>query len=99
MNLMNHDLRWSILSSVKYTAYVQNPDTLFFQIRTLCKFQGRYSYHKISKPRDSSLDFAIALTFDGNLGSSAAKMPAQLQSDTTIITHNVAASRPQEIWQ
>ena len=37
--------------------------------------------------------FPIALKFDWHIGSSAADMPAKLQSDKIIITPNLAASR------
>ena len=40
----------------------------------------------------------IALKFVRHLGSSAAEMPVKFQSDTRIITSNLAASRLHEIW-
>ena len=41
--------------------------------------------------------FSIALKFDRQLGSSVTEMPAKIQSDTLIITSNLAASRLHEI--
>ena len=41
----------------------------------------------------------IALKFDRHLGSTAAEMPVKFQSDTIIITPNLAASRLREIWR
>ena len=43
--------------------------------------------------------FPIALKFNSHIGSSAAEMPAKFQSDTIIITPNLAASRLHEIWR
>ena len=43
--------------------------------------------------------FPIALKFDRRLGSSAAEMPDNLQSDTIIITSNLVASKLHEIWR
>ena len=40
----------------------------------------------------------IALKFDRHLGSNAAELPVKFQSDTIIITSNLAASRLPEIW-
>ena len=43
------------------------------------------------------LTFPIALQFDRHLSGSAAEMPVKLQSDTIIITPNLAASRLHKI--
>ena len=43
--------------------------------------------------------FPIALKFGRNLSSSVAKMPVKLQSETIIITSNLAASSVHEIWR
>ena len=41
--------------------------------------------------------FPIALTFDRHLGSDATEVPVKFQSDTVIITSNLAASKLHEI--
>ena len=41
--------------------------------------------------------FPIALKFDKHIGSSAAEMPVKLQSDTTIMSCNLATPRLYEI--
>ena len=46
---------------------------------------------------DLSLDFSIALKYD--LSSSAADMHVKFQSDTIIITSNIAALRLHKIWR
>ena len=54
--------------------------------------------HEVPKPRYSDLDFLTFLTalkFDRHLGSSVAEMPVKFQSDTIIITSNLAGSRLQ----
>ena len=43
--------------------------------------------------------FPIVLTFDRHLGSSAAETAVKFQSDTIIITPNLAAVRLHEIWR
>ena len=43
--------------------------------------------------------FTIALKFDRHIGSKAAEMPVEFQSDTIIITSNLATSRLHEIWR
>ena len=43
--------------------------------------------------------FPIGPIFERNLGSTAAEMPVKFQSDTIIITLNLAASRLREIWR
>ena len=52
---------------------------------------------KISKPRDLYLDCPIALKFDRHFSSSAADVPVKFQSDTTIESTNLVASRLYEI--
>ena len=42
--------------------------------------------------------YPIAKEFDMYLGSSAAEIPVKFQSDTIIITSNLAASILHEIW-
>ena len=66
-------------------------------IQGLYSSRGRAFYREISKPRDSSLDFPIALKFDRHLDSSTADMPVKFQSDTIIIIPSLAASRRHEI--
>ena len=43
--------------------------------------------------------FPITLKFDRHLGSGAAEMAVKFQSDTIIITPNLAASWLREIWR
>ena len=42
--------------------------------------------------------FPIALKIDRHVGSSDAEMHVELQSNTIIVTSNLAASRLHEIW-
>ena len=44
---------------------------------------------EVSKPRDSGLDFSIALKVNRHIGSSAAEMPVKFQSDLNIIKPNL----------
>ena len=44
---------------------------------------------EVSKPRDSGLDFSIALKVNRHIGSSAAEMPVKFQSDLNNITPNL----------
>ena len=47
--------------------------------------------------RDLCLDASIALKFNRYLGSAAAEMPAKLESNTKVITSNLAVLRLHEI--
>ena len=40
-----------------------------------------------------SLNYRLALEFDGRIGSSAADVPVKFQSDRTILSTNLVASR------
>ena len=64
---------------------------------------GRTPYGEISwsleVARFASKLFPMALKFDRHLGSSAAKMPIKLQSDTIIVTFDLVASRLHEVWR
>ena len=42
--------------------------------------------------------FPIALNLERHIGSSAAVIPVQFQSDTIIISSNLAATRLHDIW-
>ena len=55
----------------------------------------RMSYQKFSH----SLTSQIAPKFDSRLGNTAAEMPVKCQSNTIIMTSNLAASRLHEIWR
>ena len=49
--------------------------------------------HVKSRGRQIQVEtFAIALKFDRQLGSGAVKIPVKFQSDTIIITYNLASS-------
>ena len=43
--------------------------------------------------------FTIAVKFERHLASGVAEVPVEFQSDTIIITPNLAASRLHEIWR
>ena len=54
---------------------------------------GRTSYRKISGGLEAArflFTFSITLKLDRHLGSSVAELPAKFQSDTIIITSNLA---------
>ena len=44
-------------------------------------------------------NYPIVLTFDKHIGSNSAEMPVKIQSNTIIITSNLAASRLHESWR
>ena len=52
---------------------------------------------EVSKPRDMCLDFPIALKVDRQLSNSATDKSVEFQSDTIMITSNLAASTLHEI--
>ena len=69
----------------------------------LYSLSGHMSYRKmywsLEATRFGFRPFPVALKFDWLLGSWAAEMPVKFQSDTIIITSNLAASRLHEIWR
>ena len=71
----------------------------YFIIQGLYLLIGRKSYCKISKPRDSGLNFFKHSEIWPHLHSTAAEMPVKFLSDAVIITPNLAASRRREIWR
>ena len=63
---------------------------------------GRTSYRKLSRRLEASrfgvILFLISLIFDRLLDSSATDLSVKFQSNTTIITFNLAPSRLHGIW-
>ena len=71
-------------------------------LQGLYSLSGKTSYRKISWSLEAArfgLNFPIALKFGRYLGSAAAELSVKFQSDTTIATSNLAASRLHEIWR
>ena len=64
-------------------------------ILTPCEFDLLIDYHAVLP----SPVLPIALKFGRYLGTAAAEVPVKFQSDTTIATSNLAASRLHEIWR
>ena len=76
---------------------VKLPNQGLYSLKLSGRLTGRSRV--VSKPRDPGSDFSVALKFGRHLGSSAAEMPVKFQSDMTIITSNLAASRLHDIWR
>ena len=81
--------------------YIYETTIIIYQYIWENQHQGLYSQDFVnSRSREIRvLTFPIALKFGRYLGSAAAEVPVQFQSDTTIAASNLAASRLHEIWR
>ena len=90
MESLGTDNCLSLIVMLKYYFIYQIRASIHKAVRRLTAIS-----REVSKQRTLCL---IALKFEKRIGSSAAEIPVKLQSETMIITSNLAASTLHEIW-